>query len=76
MLVHLLSLARTRIPVPKVYLYCSTTNNPVRAEWILMEYMPGRCVADCFEDLTYQQRLRTATNVADIMSSIFKIPAC
>jgi len=40
-----------------------------------MEYMPGRCLADCFEDLTYQQKLRTASDVADIMSSMFKITA-
>ena len=36
-----LRLARTRIPVPEVYLYCSTPHNSVGAEWFLMEYMPG-----------------------------------
>ena len=65
--------ARTSIPVPKVYLYCSTPKNPVRAEWILMEYMPGLCLADGFEQLTYEQKLRTATDVAEIMFSLFNI---
>ena len=35
-------LARGGVPVPQVYLYCSTPNNPVGAEWIIMEYMPGK----------------------------------
>ena len=52
---------RTSIPVPKVYLYCSTLKNPVRAEWILMEYMPGLCLADGFEQLPYEQKRRTAS---------------
>ena len=50
--------ARTSIPVPKIYLYCSTPKNPVGAEWILMEYMPGLCLADGFEQLTYEQKRR------------------
>lgn len=65
--------ARTSIPVPKVYLYCSTPENPVRAEWILMEYMPGLCLADGFEQLTYEQKRRTATDLAKIMFSLFNI---
>jgi hypothetical protein len=24
------------VPVPEVYLYCSTPDNPVRAEWIII----------------------------------------
>jgi len=65
--------ARTSIPVPKVYLYCGTPKNPVKAEWILMEYMPGLCLADGFEQLTYEQKRHTATDVAKIMFSLFNI---
>lgn len=57
------TVARTSIPVSKVYLYFSTPKNPVRAERILMEYMPGLCLADGFEQLTYEQKRRTATDV-------------
>ena len=77
MLTHILSVpnivARTSIPVPKVYLYCSTPKNPVRAEWILMEYMPGLCLADGFEQLKYEQKRRTATDVAGILFFLFNI---
>lgn len=68
-------LACTRIPVPQVYLYCSTQKNPVGAEWILMEYMQGRPLGDCFDDLTYPQKIRVGMDLALVMSSLFKIKA-
>ena len=40
-----------------------------------MEYMPGRIMEDCFETLTLQQKLRTATDMANILSSLFRITA-
>jgi len=52
-----------------------TPQNPVRAEWILMKYMPGRTLGDCFETLTLQQKLRTAADMANILSSLFRITA-
>jgi len=57
----------------QIYLYCSTPHNPVRAGWILMEYMPGRTLWDCFETFTLQQKLRTAAGLANILSSLFRI---
>jgi hypothetical protein len=35
--------------------------------------MPGLCLADGFEQLTYEQKRRTATDVAMIMFSLFNI---
>ena len=67
--------ARTNVPVPLVYLYCSTPQNPVGAEWILMKYMPGRTLGHCIEALTFQQKLRVATDMANILSSLFRITA-
>ena len=69
------SIARTSIPVPQVYLYCSTPDNPVRAEWILMQYMPGGRPGDCIENLTDSQKHRTGMDPATIMSSLFQITA-
>jgi hypothetical protein len=67
-------LANTRIPqaVPEVYLYCSTPKNPVGAEWILMEYimMQGCPLGDCFDNLTYPQRIRVGMDLALVMSSL------
>ena len=40
-----------------------------------MEYMSGRIMEDCFETLTLQQKLRTVTDMANILSSLFRITA-
>jgi integral membrane sensor domain MASE1 len=40
-----------------------------------MEYMPGRPLGDYFENLTYRQKIRAASNLAHAMSSLFKIKA-
>lgn len=68
-------IARTTIPVPIVYLYCSTRNNPVGAEWIIMQYMPGQCLGDCFETLDISQKRRTAKDLAAIIHSLYSITA-
>lgn len=68
-------IARTSIPVPQVYLYCSTPHNPVRAEWILMQYMPGVRLGDCIENLTDSQKHQTGMDLATIMFSLFQITA-
>ncbi|GLB39087.1 hypothetical protein LshimejAT787_0602490 [Lyophyllum shimeji] len=65
--------AKTSIPVPKVYLFCSDRHNPVGAEWTLMEYIPGCQLRDCFDKLSYPQKRQTATDLADVMSSLFSI---
>lgn len=67
--------SRTDIPVPQVYIYCSSANNPVGAEWILMEYLRGELLGDCFGRLTNQQKLRTSVDLAMVMSSLFIITA-
>ena len=38
-----------------------------------MEYMSGLCLASCFEQLTYEQKRRIATDMAEIMFSLFNI---
>jgi aminoglycoside phosphotransferase (APT) family kinase protein len=72
---HPIYLARGGVPVPQVYLYCGTPNNPVRAEWIIMEYMPGKLFGDCIECLTDEQKRRTGADLAGIMSALFQITA-
>ena len=42
---------------------------------MLMEYMPGRTLGDCNEALIFQQKLRVATDMANILSSLFRITA-
>ncbi|KAF8226470.1 hypothetical protein L208DRAFT_1406945, partial [Tricholoma matsutake] len=40
-----------------------------------MQYMPGCPLGDCFENLTYLQKIHVRTDLALIMSSLFKIKA-
>ena len=40
-----------------------------------MEYMLGRTLGDCIGALDFQQKLRAATDMANIMSSLFRITA-
>ncbi|TLD03910.1 hypothetical protein PgNI_11274, partial [Pyricularia grisea] len=48
--VHVLSLVRerTRIPVPSIFAFESTTENPVGVPFFLMEFVPGDTVMDSF----------------------------
>ena len=56
--------ARASIPVLRVHLYCSTPSNTVRAEWALMEYVPGQRIADCFGRDRCAPKTRTAKDLA------------
>jgi hypothetical protein len=40
-----------------------------------MQYMPGTPMADCLENLTDTQNLRTAMDMAEIMAFLFQITA-
>jgi hypothetical protein len=40
-----------------------------------MEYLPGCRLGDCLENLSHQQKLCVGTDLAYIMSSLFKITA-
>ncbi|KAL0958432.1 hypothetical protein HGRIS_000574 [Hohenbuehelia grisea] len=63
--------AHTSIPIPKVHLYCSTPDNPVGAEWIVMDYVPGQRLADCWDELGYEKKTKTAKDLARVMAEMF-----
>ena len=67
--------ARTSIPVPCVHLYCSTPDNPVRAEWVLMDYIPGQRLADCWDEMGVPAKARTAKDLARAMAEMFALTA-
>ena len=67
--------ARTSIPVPRVYLFCSTPDNPVRAEWVLMDYVPGQRLMDCWNKMGVPQKMRTAKDLARVMAEMFAFTA-
>jgi hypothetical protein len=51
--------AQTAVPVPQVHLYCSNPQNPVHAEWIIIEDMPSTILQDCLELFNDEQVSRT-----------------
>ncbi|GJE96626.1 kinase-like protein [Phanerochaete sordida] len=67
--------ARTTIPVPKVHLFCSTIQNPVRAEWIIMDFVEGIPWEDCYEQLSYEQQRTAGVDLARVMSETFSLTA-
>ena len=65
---------RTSLPVPKVFAYCSEAN-PVGAEWVLMEYMPGVELCKAWEALAYDKRARFALDLVDTCDQLSQLRA-
>lgn len=65
------------IPVPAIYGYSSTANNPSETEYILMEYSPGRNLASVWADMNEHQQARFVKSLVDIERRLFgiKLPA-
>ena len=62
-------------PVPRVHLYCSTPDNPVRVEWVLMDYIPGRRLVDCWDDMGIPQKTTMAEDLAGVVAEMFALTA-
>lgn len=62
------------IPAPKVYGWSSIANNPVGAEYIVMELASGIGLDSKWFELTKKQQLTVATDVVDIEKKLFAIP--
>ncbi|KAK2759064.1 Phosphotransferase enzyme [Arachnomyces sp. PD_36] len=62
------------VPAPKVYGWSSMANNPVGAEYIVMELAPGIGLDSKWFELTKKQQLSVATDVVDIEQKLFAIP--
>ncbi|GJE96625.1 kinase-like protein [Phanerochaete sordida] len=67
--------ARTSITVPLVYLYCSSQDNPVKAEWIVMDFMDGVHFSECFRKLTVEQQKTAGEDMARVMTATFALTA-
>ena len=68
-------IGRTSLPVPTVYAYCSEANNPVGAEWLIMEYMPGVEMGDAWDNLQLPQKRRLALDLIDLYDQLFRLKA-
>ncbi|KAK6365426.1 hypothetical protein LTR64_008795 [Lithohypha guttulata] len=61
------------IPVPKVLHYSPDAENPVGAEFIIMEKLPGRPLGDQWFSLSEDQRLKVISEVVRIEVNLSKI---
>ncbi|KAF2171727.1 hypothetical protein M409DRAFT_63333 [Zasmidium cellare ATCC 36951] len=61
------------IPVPKVYGYSTSTNNPAGVEYILMEYGSGRILSEIWDDMNQQDRPKTLSNIIEVENRLFSI---
>ncbi|KAL4892301.1 serine/threonine protein kinase [Aspergillus ambiguus] len=62
------------IPVPEVYGWSSTNDNPVGVEYIVMEHAPGVGADTCWFHHTKHQKHALVTGIVDIEKNIFSIP--
>jgi hypothetical protein len=71
-------IGRTSIPVPTVFAYCSEAINPVGAEWVIMEHMPGVEMGDIWNQLQLPQKRRLALDLVDLYAQLsrFKASGC
>ena len=65
------------IPVPKVLDYSTGAENPVGAEFMIMEKLPGRPIGDRWFDLNEDQRLKIISEVVktEVKLSKIELPA-
>lgn len=65
------------IPVPKVLYYSPDAENPVGAEFMILEKLPGRPIGDVWFDLTEKQRLKITSEVVrtEVKLSGINLPA-
>ncbi|KAF2278906.1 uncharacterized protein EI97DRAFT_492537 [Westerdykella ornata] len=62
------------IPVPEVYSYSASAENPVRAEYILMEKAPGVCLASKWANLQDIEIRRLVHSFVELERKLFEIP--
>ncbi|KAG4438959.1 hypothetical protein IFR05_005585 [Cadophora sp. M221] len=66
------------VPVPKVLDYSATSNNPVGAEYMIMEKVHGRDLGDVWYEISEKEHMKVVVQVARVESVLFSIslPAC
>ncbi|OTA33642.1 hypothetical protein BTJ68_08196 [Hortaea werneckii EXF-2000] len=70
-----MDLVRTHnVPTPLVYAYSTDANNPVGSEYMVMEKVPGRCLADIWYELCDKERVKILGAIVDQEAKLFNIP--
>ncbi|KAE8148907.1 phosphotransferase family protein [Aspergillus avenaceus] len=61
------------LPVPRVYAYSADANNPVGSEYIIMEKLPGRPLADRWFELSDRERLKVLLQLVQLEAKLHAI---
>jgi hypothetical protein len=66
------------VPIPKVFDWRSSTDNPVRSEYIIMEKVQGKELEHTWYTMTAKERMAVVEKIVDIERMLFAIrfPAC
>ncbi|KAI6102360.1 kinase-like domain-containing protein [Pisolithus croceorrhizus] len=65
--------AQTQIPVPQVYAWNSDASNPVGAEYIIMQKMPGVSANTKWDTLSMSAKERTVSQVTEYLKAMFAL---
>ena len=61
------------IPVPRIYGYCATAENPAGTEYIFMEFSEGKDLDTVWFQMNEDDRLKFVKNLVDLETRIFSI---
>ncbi|KAI1373320.1 phosphotransferase enzyme family-domain-containing protein [Hypoxylon crocopeplum] len=61
----------TSLPVPKVHHYDSSRNNPIGFEWILMDWIDGIPLSQCWPHITQDAKERIVKQIAAYTATAF-----
>ncbi|KAJ5362535.1 Aminoglycoside phosphotransferase [Penicillium brevicompactum] len=62
----------TNLPVPEVFAYQSSRDNPICFEWIFMEKMPGKPCREVWRDLPWEAKERMVRQLAQAQAALFQ----
>lgn len=61
------------IPIPKIFDWSSSASNQLGSEYIIMERVPGRELADTWYTMTFKERMAVVEKIVDIERLLFGI---
>ncbi|KIJ33770.1 hypothetical protein M422DRAFT_264228 [Sphaerobolus stellatus SS14] len=65
--------AHTKIPVPQIYAWNSDASNPVGAEYMIMQKVPGVSSSQVWQDLPEEVKKNAISQVAQYLLEIFSL---
>ncbi|KAJ6628897.1 hypothetical protein B0H10DRAFT_103513 [Mycena sp. CBHHK59/15] len=70
-LVKMTASLRDKVNVPRVYAHCSILPNPIGADVVLLEKVPGECLEDIWSTFTPAQERQFLRKLAEILLVLF-----